>query len=58
MRVQRYLMKRAKRCFIKKVNYACRKVVADQRVRVKGRFVTKKISDEIKDQNILNQINK
>lgn len=51
-------MKRAKRCFIKKVNYACRKVVADQRVRVKGRFVTKKISDEIKDQNILNQINK
>lgn len=36
-----YLEKRRRRSFAKKVAYDCRKKVADQRIRVKGRFVTR-----------------
>jgi hypothetical protein len=36
-KIDRY--KRKKRSFNKKVSYTCRKRVADQRMRVKGRFV-------------------
>ena len=41
LKVQKYLEKRKKRNFRKKISYMCRKKVADQRVRVKGRFVSK-----------------
>jgi hypothetical protein len=41
-KINRYLEKRRRRSFTKKVAYDCRKKVADQRIRVKGRFVTRK----------------
>jgi hypothetical protein len=40
-KVQKFLEKRKRRNFKKKISYMCRKKVADQRVRVKGRFVSK-----------------
>lgn len=40
-KISLYLEKRRKRSFAKKVAYDCRKKVADQRIRVKGRFVTR-----------------
>jgi len=44
VKIQRYLAKRQKRNFHKKVVYLCRKRVADTRLRVKGRFVAKQIA--------------
>ena len=41
LKVQKFLEKRKKRNFKKKISYMCRKKVADQRIRVKGRFVSK-----------------
>ena len=41
IKVQKFLEKRKKRNFGKKISYMCRKKVADQRVRIKGRFVSK-----------------
>jgi hypothetical protein len=40
-KVARYLAKRKQRTWGKRIAYACRKRVADNRVRVKGRFVSK-----------------
>ena len=40
-RVQRYLNKKRKIHDLKKFSYKCRKQVADKRLRIKGRFVTK-----------------
>lgn len=40
-KVQKFLEKRKRRNFKKKISYMCRKKVADQRIRVKGRFVSK-----------------
>jgi hypothetical protein len=40
-KVQKFLEKRKRRVFKKRISYQCRKRVADSRVRVKGRFVTK-----------------
>lgn len=40
-KIQRYLEKRQKRIWQKKISYDCRKKVADKRLRVKGRFVTR-----------------
>lgn len=46
-KIARYLEKRRRRSFAKKVAYDCRKKVADQRIRVKGRFVTRKQALEL-----------
>jgi hypothetical protein len=46
-KIDRYLEKRSRRSFAKKVAYDCRKKVADQRIRVKGRFVTRKQALEL-----------
>jgi hypothetical protein len=43
MKVLRFLEKRKRRVYTKKISYLCRKRVADQRQRYKGRFVSKKI---------------
>lgn len=48
MKIERYLMKRKSRNFGKKVSYACRKRVADSRIRIKGRFVTKAQAEALK----------
>jgi hypothetical protein len=40
-KIKRYKEKREHRVWSKKINYCCRKRVADNRLRVKGRFVTK-----------------
>mmetsp|Transcript_32948 Transcript_32948/g.57775 ORF Transcript_32948/g.57775 Transcript_32948/m.57775 type:complete len:183 (+) Transcript_32948:7269-7817(+) len=47
MKVHRFLEKRKKRNFSKKVSYDCRKRVADNRIRVKGRFITKSHAETI-----------
>lgn len=41
-KVLRFLEKRKRRVYTKKISYLCRKRVADQRERFKGRFVSKK----------------
>jgi hypothetical protein len=40
-KVLKYIEKKKKRIWKKKINYDCRKKVADNRLRVKGKFVTK-----------------
>ena len=40
-KIQKFLDKRERRSFSKKVSYECRKKVADNRRRFKGRFVSK-----------------
>lgn len=44
LKVRKYLMKKQKRVWSKRVHYDCRKRVAQNRLRVKGRFVTKSSS--------------
>lgn len=46
-KVERYLYKRSMRNWGKKISYICRKQVADARLRVKGRFVTRLQASEI-----------
>jgi hypothetical protein len=41
IKIEKYLEKRKKRTWCKKISYDCRKRVADSRLRIKGRFVTK-----------------
>ncbi len=41
------MLKKAKRSFIKKTLYECRKAVANSRTRVKGRFANKKDAENI-----------
>ena len=48
VKIQRFRDKRARRNFGKKVAYTCRKTVADSRVRVKGRFITKAEAERLK----------
>lgn len=52
LKVQKFLEKRKRRNFKKKISYMCRKKVADQRVRVKGRFVSKTQADAIQSDKI------
>eukprot|EP00826_Nyctotherus_ovalis_P005617 TRINITY_DN11277_c0_g1_i2.p1 TRINITY_DN11277_c0_g1~~TRINITY_DN11277_c0_g1_i2.p1 ORF type:complete len:470 (-),score=100.04 TRINITY_DN11277_c0_g1_i2:61-1470(-) len=40
-KIRKYLEKRKRRIWRKKVHYDCRKKVADKRLRIKGRFVTR-----------------
>ena len=40
VKIEKYLQKRSRRTYGKKVFYACRKRVADGRLRIKGRFIT------------------
>ena len=40
-RVFNYLKKKYNKAFMKKFCYSCRKQVAEKRLRIKGRFVTK-----------------
>eukprot|EP00357_Protocruzia_adherens_P006401 CAMPEP_0115019200 /NCGR_PEP_ID=MMETSP0216-20121206/29291_1 /TAXON_ID=223996 /ORGANISM="Protocruzia adherens, Strain Boccale" /LENGTH=490 /DNA_ID=CAMNT_0002390603 /DNA_START=156 /DNA_END=1628 /DNA_ORIENTATION=+ len=41
IKIKRYLEKRKRRTWCKKITYDCRKRVADNRLRIKGRFVTR-----------------
>ncbi len=45
MKIQRY--KNKKRIWNHPVSYSCRKRVADNRLRIKGRFISKKDTDQI-----------
>ena len=52
-KIERYKAKRKLRVWDKRINYNCRKRVADKRLRVKGRFVSKAeaymLANDIKD---------
>eukprot|EP00941_MAST-03F_sp_MAST-3F-sp1_P001297 g1297.t1 len=46
-RIERYLDKRKRRVWTKRTQYRSRKKVADGRLRIKGRFVSKKIESQM-----------
>lgn len=50
IKVLKFLEKRKRRNFKKKISYMCRKKVADKRVRIKGRFVSKVQAEAIKSE--------
>lgn len=54
LKIQKYLEKKRKRTWHKKISYSCRKKVADQRLRVKGRFISKKQADSLSAPNPVN----
>ena len=61
-KIEKYLKKKNKRKWDKKINYGCRKKVADTRLRMKGRFIARKqfyatINNENNDKNMDTQKN-
>lgn len=50
-KILRYLEKKRKRVYSKRISYDCRKRVADNRQRVKGRFISKKEEQDISPAN-------
>lgn len=63
-KVRRYLHKKGMKSSMKKFCYKCRKQVAEKRLRIKGRFVTKDqafeilgiTSDELKENEIIQRL--
>ncbi|CAI0450457.1 unnamed protein product [Linum tenue] len=53
-RILRYLKKRNQRNFNKTIKYACRKTLADRRVRVRGRFA-RNSSSELSEEDVVTQ---
>ena len=49
-KIYRYLEKKRRRNYAKRVGYVCRKRVADSRMRVKGRFISKSESESMAKQ--------
>lgn len=52
VKIEKYLKKKRKRSWNRKINYFCRKQVADKRSRVKGRFMKKTNIDNICSENL------
>lgn len=52
-KVERFLEKRKRRVYTKKISYLCRKKVADMRERHKGRFVSKKSTGKVQSDSEL-----
>ncbi|XP_017246352.1 uncharacterized protein LOC108217950 isoform X2 [Daucus carota subsp. sativus] len=52
-RISRYLKKRNQRNFNKTIKYACRKTLADKRVRVRGRFAKNNEASLDQDENVM-----
>lgn len=51
--LERFLTKRGRRKFEKKIRYDCRKNLADKRIRIKGRFVRAEVAAEIAEKAII-----
>lgn len=51
--IQKYLEKRKRRVWTKKIKYSVRKTFADSRVRVKGRFISKEHESELREMLML-----
>ena len=49
MKIEKYLKKKRKRTWNRKINYYCRKQVADKRLRLKGRFMKKPKQDSFSE---------
>lgn len=57
-KIKRYLEKKKKRTWVKRIHYDCRKKVADNRLRIKGRFVTRNKAFDIINEGEINRNSK